>query len=104
MMTNLNKYFRLTEDHIKHASKVLSRAFYDSPGFVYLIPDDSERKEKLKYVFEYVTGALENTFIDESQPGILYKFGIKEHACEILEGGKEAFKEREQKYGFDVNW
>ena len=60
-------------------------------------------QDKKEYVFEYVTGSLENTFIDESQSGILYKFGIKEHVCDILEGGKEAFKEREKKYGFAVN-
>lgn len=48
--------------------------------------------------FEYINGALENTFIDSSTVHVLEKQGIREHVCEILEGGKEAFKKREQKY------
>jgi ABC-type dipeptide/oligopeptide/nickel transport system ATPase component len=57
-------------------------------------------KDKKEYVFEYISGALENTFIDEQKKGILFKYGIKEHVCDILEGGKEAFQKREMKYGF----
>lgn len=57
-------------------------------------------KDNRKYKFEYVSGALENTFIKESNTGVLYQKGIKEHVCDILEGGKEAFLKREQKYGF----
>lgn len=57
-------------------------------------------KDKKEFVFEYVSGALENTFIDEHQEGILFKYGIKEHVCDILEGGKDAFQKREMKYGF----
>jgi len=57
-------------------------------------------KDKREYNFEYVTGALENTFVDESKSGILYKYGVKEHVCDILEGGRKAFEERERKYGF----
>lgn len=50
------------------------------------------------YKFEYVSGALENTFTDTTSNNILYKQGIQEHVCEILEGGKEAFKNRKNKY------
>lgn len=57
-------------------------------------------KENKKFAFEYVSGALENTFLDPTHEGILFKTGIKEHVCEILEGGQEAFKKREMKYGF----
>jgi len=48
----------------------------------------------------YVSGALENTFKDDSANINLEKKGIREHVCEILEGGKEAFEKREKKYGF----
>ena len=49
--------------------------------------------------FEYVNGPLENTFIDNNpEKHILKKQGIREHVCEILEGGVEAFKKREEKY------
>jgi len=56
-------------------------------------------KDKREFTFEYVSGALENTFINSVASGILYKYGIREHVCDILEGGKEAFKKREHKYG-----
>ncbi len=49
--------------------------------------------------FEYVSGGLENSFKDEKQKGILFQEGIREHVCEILEGGEEAFEKRESKYG-----
>lgn len=56
-------------------------------------------KKKSEYRFEYVNGALEYSLIkDEKIKGILYQQGIKEHVCDILEGGNEAFKQRERKY------
>lgn len=57
-------------------------------------------KDNRKYRFEYVTGSLENTFHDANKSGILFKYGIREHVCDILEGGQEAFEKREEKYGF----
>ncbi len=55
-------------------------------------------KENKAFRFEYVNGALEHTFDLPEEKGILYQKGIKEHACEILEGGTDAFKKREEKY------
>lgn len=53
------------------------------------------------YVFDYINGALENTMAqDNQQEDILLSMGIREHIAEIVEGGKEAFKSREKKYGF----
>ena len=37
---------------------------------------------------------------DDEETYILLSKGIREHVCEILGGGKEAFIKREQKYGF----
>ena len=37
---------------------------------------------------------------DKTDSQILSSQGIREHICDILEGGREAFKKREQKYGF----
>ena len=49
--------------------------------------------------FEYISGSLENsTPYDKEQP-VLSGQGIKEHVCDILEGGNEAFLKREKKYG-----
>lgn len=51
--------------------------------------------------FQYVNGSLENSFrIDDYCEPILNTMGIREHVCEILEGGEEAFRKRESKYGF----
>jgi predicted ATPase len=53
--------------------------------------------------FQYASGSLEDTFTqDDENLHILDKQGIREHVCEILEGGKEAFEKREQKYGFII--
>lgn len=59
-------------------------------------------RDNKKFRFEYVSGALENTFeLDQSQEtAILLRKGIRQHVCEILEGGQEAFQKREQKYSF----
>lgn len=59
-------------------------------------------RENKKYRFEYVSGALENSFeLDPAKErAVLFCKGIRQHACEILEGGKEAFQKREQRYNF----
>ena len=59
---------------------------------------DSHNKDGLR--FQYVNGALEDTQAkDINEPSVLNSQGIREHVCDILEGGVEAFKKREQKYG-----
>lgn len=53
------------------------------------------------YTFDYINGALENTFsFIKTEKDLLKSMGIREHIAEIVEGGKEAFKKREEKYGF----
>lgn len=48
--------------------------------------------------FEYINGPIELSFRHEKSSGVLTKIGIKQHVCDILEGGKEAFRLRERKY------
>ena len=53
--------------------------------------------------FEYRSGSIENNsvILDENglpKKGILNSQGIQGHICEILEGGKEAFNVRKDKY------
>lgn len=56
-------------------------------------------QEAGRFRFEYVNGSLEHSFPkDESIVKVLHQQGIKEHVCDILEGGDEAFKQRERKY------
>lgn len=58
----------------------------------------NENPEKVKFC--YYGDTLEHSFINKNEKTILYKKGIKEHVCEILEGGDAAFKLRENKYGY----
>ncbi|RLD13558.1 hypothetical protein DRI50_06910 [candidate division KSB1 bacterium] len=59
--------------------------------------EDSKNQDDIK--FQYISGSLENTIIKDSSIDIvLQSQGIREHVCEILEGGTEAFKKRENKY------
>lgn len=52
--------------------------------------------------FEYVSGALENSFISENDDlPTLEKQGIQEHVCDILEGGRKAFEQRMNKYNIN---
>lgn len=60
----------------------------------------TQGRDNFQFRFEYIGGGIENTFFDLSKKGILYKKGIKEHVCDILEGGTIAFKEREKRYSF----
>lgn len=56
---------------------------------------------KSKYQFDYINGSIENTFpVIPDEKDLLKSMGIREHIADIVEGGKEAFKKREEKYGF----
>lgn len=48
--------------------------------------------------FEYSSGSLECSFAKKNIKEVLLCQGIREHVCEILEGGDVAFKLREKKY------
>lgn len=58
-----------------------------------------DRKNKDARTFEYFTGALEHSQpLNNASPTTLGRFGVREHACEILDGGEEAFQKRREKY------
>lgn len=60
--------------------------------------NDSANADNVR--FAYASGSLEASWGKTSTTGpILESQGIREHVCEILEGGEEAFKKRESKYG-----
>lgn len=61
----------------------------------------SKNENPSKTKFCYYGDTLEASFTDKEEKTVLYKQGIKEHICEILEGGDAAFKLREKKYGYD---
>jgi len=58
----------------------------------------SDRKNRNGQLFDYCSGSLENTKPTVKVDCVLEKCGIREHACEILEGGQEAFNKRVYKY------
>jgi len=52
--------------------------------------------------FCYISGGLEHTFPkDQTIPHLLISQGIREHVCEVLEGGVDAFKKRENRYSLN---
>jgi hypothetical protein len=55
-------------------------------------------RDNENYRFEYVYGGLEQSYLDGSGKWVLYRHGIREHVCEILDGGMDAFRRREQLY------
>lgn len=60
----------------------------------------NDQETNTPYQFDYINGAIENTFKDSKKQDLLKSMGIREHITEILEGGETAFKNRERKYGF----
>lgn len=52
--------------------------------------------------FQYISGSLENSspLVNNPNMPLLRRCGIREHVCDILEGGENAFRDRENKYGF----
>lgn len=57
----------------------------------------TENQDAIK--FEYRSGAIENSYKRDETKTVLLSQGIREHVCDLLEGGDIAFKKRESKYG-----
>ena len=83
---------------VTHNSNVVVSA--DSENVIVANQNGTENKNRDNIKFQYVNGSLENTKPKNKKENIILESqGIREHVCEILEGGVEAFKKREQKYG-----
>ena len=63
---------------------------------------DGKNTPNNAYKFEYVTGAIEHCEVNADKEGVLYQESIQQHICDILEGGRDAFKQREMKYRMHV--
>lgn len=70
----------------------------DAENVIVANQNSSKTPNKNNVQFSYINGPLENTFLNPNSERLLESKGIREHVIEILEGGKEAFKERENKY------
>ena len=64
---------------------------------------DGENTPNRACTFEYVSGSIENSWKNDAEDAVLYSQGIKEHICEILEGGTLAFEKRADKYNLKPN-
>ena len=71
----------------------------DSEQVIVANRNGTDRKNTDGKQFNYLTGSLEFSKIkDNDCEDTLLSQGIREHACEILDGGKEAFEKRKKKY------
>lgn len=84
---------------VTHNSNVVVSA--DSDNVIVANQNGTNSQNANNNKFDYINGSLENTKKkDKTIHDILRSQGIREHVCDILEGGKIAFEKREQKYGF----
>lgn len=51
MSSDMNGLFRLKKEHIKQASAMFARAFFDDPETSYFFPDPEKRARQLGYLF-----------------------------------------------------
>lgn len=70
----------------------------DSEQVVVTNRHGDDRKNRDDRTFAYLTGSLEHSATARQTPYALESGGIREHACEILDGGEEAFRKRRDKY------
>jgi len=70
----------------------------DSDQLIVANRHGDDRKNRDGRTFEYLTGSLEYSLPETKADHVLEKCGIREHACEILDGGVEAFQKRRDKY------
>jgi len=101
----LNDYIRRSKQRrqiimVSHNATLVVNT--DAENIIVANQSGQDGKENKTFRFEYVNGSLEHSFpFDKDKKGILYQQGIKEHVCEILEGGVDAFEKRERKYNID---
>lgn len=70
----------------------------DSEQIIVANRHGADRKNKDGKTFDYLTGAIEDSKPKIVSQHILETCGIREHAIDILDGGKEAFEKRKNKY------
>lgn len=70
----------------------------DSEEVVVANRHGDDRPNESGRMFEYLSGSLEHTMTRREGPDVLGSQGVREHACEILDGGAAAFQKRRDKY------
>lgn len=70
----------------------------DSENVIIANQNSEKMPNANKEKFMYINGSIESNDADPSQEDFLRQKTIREHIFEILEGGNEAFKKREDRY------
>lgn len=71
----------------------------DSEQVVVANRHGADRPNREQREFDYCTGSLEHTMPSRDDVSeVLWQCGVREHACQILDGGEEAFQKRRDKY------
>jgi len=99
--SHLVNYLRLRKPHrqiimVTHNPNLVLGT--DAEQVIVANQDGQGQSKNANYRFEYVSGAIECSFTDADAESVLGAQGIREHVCHVLEGGKEAFRKREEKY------
>lgn len=74
----------------------------DSESVVVANRHGHDRKNHKDQLFDYRSGSLEHSEPLKAKALTLESRGISEHACEILDGGTDAFEKRKNKY--NIKW
>jgi len=70
----------------------------DSEQLIVTNRHGNDRQNRNGRTFSYLTGSIEQSESSHPSPYVLETCGIREHTCEILDGGEEAFEKRRDKY------
>ncbi|MGR6862280.1 TrlF family AAA-like ATPase [Aliivibrio salmonicida] len=98
----LVKYLKLKKKDrqiilVTHNPNVVVSA--DAEQIIVANQHDAKSKNEHDLKFQYISGGIEHSIEKNHNSDVYLKSqGIRQHICEVLEGGNEAFKKREQKY------
>lgn len=70
----------------------------DSEEIIVANRNGGDRKNRSGKTFDYLSGAIEDSKEKTKATYVLESCGIREHAIDVLDGGKEAFEKRKNKY------
>lgn len=74
----------------------------DSESVIVANRHGQDRRNRDDQRFDYISGSLEHSRPAVNHASTLASRGISEHACEILDGGTDAFEKRKNKY--NIRW
>jgi len=66
----------------------------DSEQVIVANQDGEGQGENAEFRFEYVSGGIECSFTNPTADSVLRSPGIREHVCQVLEGGRDALSVR----------